>query len=221
MQEQHQYDPRISKSHSPQPHKFFDRNLDNNLEELSEALLDRYGRIERAELEGITPVTDNEYWKDSNSVSTMKWRQYNVFQFYIPGIRKLYDAISDMVHEACDYYEVDFDEQQFMLQGWFNVNHSKSGKLNWHDHSPVGAPFFHGYYSVTAEPSETHYYAFGEHKINNNINNRAILSEMGHSHAMADWDWDGPRISVAYDISPLSSLRDLGPEDEQHWLPLR
>lgn len=221
MQEQHQYDPRISKSHSLQPHKFFDRNLDNNLEELSEALLDRYGRIERAELEGITPVTDNEYWKDSNSVSTMKWRQYNVFQFYIPGIRKLYDAISDMVHEACDYYEVDFDEQQFMLQGWFNVNHSKSGKLNWHDHSPVGAPFFHGYYAVTAEPSETHYYVFGEHKINNNINNRAILSEMGHSHAMADWDWDGPRITVAYDISPLSSLRDLGPEDEQHWLPLR
>ena len=221
MQEHPQYDPRISKSHSSQPHRFFERNVGNNLAELSEALLDRYGRIERAELDGVTPVTDSDYWKESNSVSTMKWRQYNVFQFYIPGIRKLYDAVSEMVHEACEYYEIDFDEQQYMIQGWFNVNYSKKGRLDWHDHSPVGAPFFHGYYAVSAEPSETHYYTFGEHKINNNVNNKAILSEMGHSHAMADWDWDGPRITVAYDISPLSSLQGLGPEDEQHWTPLR
>lgn len=218
---QHQfYDPKISKSQSLQPHKFFERTLDNDLDELKRELLHRYELIEQARVAGVTPVSENEVWKDTNSVSTMKWRQYNVFQFHIPGIRNLYDAISSMVKEACEYYEVDFDAQRYMIQGWFNVNYAKSGKLNWHDHSPVGAPFYHGYYSVSAEPSETHYYAFGEHKINNNVDNKAILSEMGHSHAMGDWDWDGPRITVAYDITPLDQLIPGGIEIEQHWVPL-
>lgn len=215
-----QYDPTISKSHSTQPHRFFEYFLDNDLDELKKELLVRYDLIEQAKVAGVTPVGDAEVWKDTGSISTMKWRQYNVFQFHIDGVRKLYDAISSMVKEACNYYEVDFSEQQYMLQGWFNVNYSKKGRLDWHDHSPVGAPFYHGYYSVSAEPSETHYYAFGEHKINNNVNNKAILSEMGHSHAMADWDWEGPRITIAYDVTPLWALKDAGLEAEQHWLPL-
>lgn len=220
MQQQEFYDPKISKSQSTQPHKFFERTLDNDLDQLKAELLKRYELIESAKVAGVTPVGDQEVWKETNSVSTMKWRQYNVFQFHIPGIRNLYDAVSSMVKEACEYYEIDFDAQRYMIQGWFNVNHAKSGKLNWHDHSPVGAPFYHGYYSVSAEPSETHYFAFGEHKINNNQNNKAILSEMGHSHAMGDWDWGGPRITVAYDITPLEALIPGGVEIEQHWLPL-
>jgi hypothetical protein len=46
-----------------------------------------------------------------------------------------------------------------------------------------------------------------------------IISEMGHPHAQADWDWDGPRITVAYDIVPLQSLINAN-TSEQHWLPL-
>lgn len=205
-------------STSVQPHRFFDRFLDNDLKVLTYELQKRYSLIEEAKLDGITPVSDNEIWKTSNSVSTMKWRQYNVFQFHIPGIRKLYDAVSEMVHEACDYYGIDFAKEQFMLQGWFNINHAKKGKLDWHEHGPNGAPNFHGYYCVRAEPSETHYITTNqEHKINVNKDNRAVLSEMGHPHAMADWDWEGARITVAYDIMPL---RDIIQAEEQHWIPL-
>lgn len=210
-----------SVSTSTQPHRFFEFFLDNDLNILTQELIQRYRLIEEAKLLGVTPVGDQEVWKDTNSVSTMKWRQYNVFQFHIPGIRKLYDAVSAMVHEACEYYEIDFDEQQFMLQGWFNINHAKTGKLDWHEHGPNGAPNFHGYYSVSAEPSETHYITTNqERKVNINKNNRAVLSEMGHPHAMGDWDWDGPRITVAYDIIPLRDLI-VHPQEEQHWIPLR
>jgi hypothetical protein len=214
------YDPSISKSHSAQPHRFFERMLSNDLSSLTEQLLERYALIEKAEVAGVTPVDHTDIWQETNSVSTMKWSQYNVFQFHIPEVINLYHAVSSMVKEACDYYEVDFDSQKFMIQGWFNVNYTKKGKLDWHDHAPVGAPFFHGYYSVSAEPSETHYYAFGEHKINHNVNNKAILSEMGHSHAMADWDWEGPRITIAYDVTPLHELIPGGVDLEQHWIPL-
>ena len=54
---------------------------------------------------------------------------------------------------------------------------------------------------------------------NINKNNRAILSEMGHPHSQADWEWEGKRITVAYDIVPLMSLPAI-PEAEQHWIPL-
>lgn len=202
------------------PHKFFERYLENDLDVLTKDLLDRYQKIENLELAGVTPVKEGEPWELSKSVSTVKWREYNVFQFYTPEIYDLYLNIKDMVKEACEYYELNFKNERFMIQGWFNINHAKKGKLDWHDHGPSGAPNFHGYYCVNAEPSQTHYSIFGKEVINNNKNNRAILSEMGHQHAMADWDWDGPRITMAYDIVPLRDLMKFGEGNEQHWIPL-
>lgn len=209
-----------SVSRSTQPHKFFERFLDDDRNVLTKELSHRYAKIEKAEVLGVTELKENEVWKSSNSVSTMKWREYNVFQFHIPAIHNLYKNISSMVKEACQYYNLDFDSQQFMVQGWFNINYAKKGKLDWHDHGPFGAPNFHGYYCVKAEPSVTHYKVFDKEIENNNIDGRAILSEMGHPHAQADWSWDGPRITVAYDIIPLEDLRKFGMHQEQHWIPL-
>lgn len=220
MQSNQGFTPMRSISQSKQPHKFFERFLDNDLSALAEELQKRYELIEQAKLVGVTPVGAQEAWKDSGSISTMKWRQYNVFQFHIEGIYELYKSVASMVREACEYYEIDFDSQQFMIQGWFNINHKSTGKLGWHEHGGRGAPDFHGYYAVKAEPSETHYVAFDEYKINVNKDNRAVLSEMGHPHAMGPWDWEGARITVAYDVTPLASLKAAGPEHEQHWIPL-
>jgi hypothetical protein len=215
-----QYQGPESVSTSSQPHKFFERYLDNNLPVLTAELQDRYAKIEQAKVAGVTAVTDNEIWKSSNSVSTMKWRQYNVFQFHSTGLYNLYKAVSEMTKEACEYYDLNFEKERYMLQGWFNINHTKNGKLDWHDHGPSGAPNFHGYYCVSAEPSTTHYRVFDKNVENHNKNNRAILSEMGHPHAMAEWDWEGPRITVAYDVIPLRDIQKFGKDQEQHWIPL-
>jgi hypothetical protein len=43
---------------------------------------------------------------------------------------------------------------------------------------------------------------------------------MGHPHAMGDWDWDGDRITIAYDLLPLSEIQKFGLNEEQHWIPL-
>jgi hypothetical protein len=207
-------------SQSKQPHKFFERFLDNDLSQLAEDLQTRYKLIKNAEILGVTEINDKDIWKESGSISTVKWREYNVFQFHTKEIYNLYLSVGEMVREACKYYEIDFDSQKFMLQGWFNINYSGNGKLDWHEHGQSGAPNFHGYYCVAAEPSQTHYVTFDEFKINENKNNRAVLSEMGHPHAMGNWDWDGPRITVAYDIQPLETLMKAGLDHEQHWIPL-
>lgn len=204
---------------SGRKHKFFDRYLDNDLEDLSDFLTKQYSDIELANLKGVSKVSDQDIWKESGSVSTMKWREYNVFQFYHPSIRKLLKGVKETVSEACEYYNIDMEEMQYYVQGWFNINDNKTGKLNWHDHGGPFAPFFHGYYCVKSEPSQTYYNVYGKEVINENKDNRLIISEMGHPHAMADWDWEGPRITIAYDIMPLKSLvaHKAAP---QHWIPL-
>ena len=210
-------------STSSKPQAFFERYLGNDLLELQEDLLLRDEKIKSAQLLGVTEVLpEGEVFLEAGSVSTAKWRQYNVFQFHIPAIHKLFKAVAEMAREACDYYEIDFDAQQYMVQGWFNVNESGSGLLGWHEHGVEGAPNFHGYYCVNAEPSETLYSVFNEIKVNVNKNDRAILSEMGHPHTQLEWDWPGKRISIAYDVVPLADViaNKHKQEFEQHWIPL-
>lgn len=200
-------------------HKFFERYLDNDLPELAEFLQNQYSNMENLKLSGITQVTPRDQWLSSESVSTIKWREYNVFQFYHPSIHKLYKNISETIKEACEYYEVDFDKQHYMIQGWFNINYNNKGKLDWHDHGGPYAPYFHGYYCVKAEPSVTYYRVFDKEVDNHNKDNRMIVSEMGHPHAMGSWDWEGPRVTIAYDIVPLKSLI-ANKAEPQHWIPL-
>lgn len=206
----------VSTSQSKIEHKFFERSLDNNLSTLSSFLTQQYDRIKNGE---ILKNDQNQktLWDSSGSITTSKWNKYNVFQFYHPSIHKLFKAVRSMTVEACEYYNIKFEDQQFWVQGWFNVNYNHIGKLDWHEHGGPGAPWFHGYYCVNAEPSITHYKVFDKEIENHNKNNRAILSETGHPHAMADWDWDGPRITIAYDVIPFKGIMH---EWEQHWIPL-
>lgn len=205
------------------PHKFFEKYLDNDLNKMADYLTRVYTDIENANLRGVSPVGSKrqEYWLDSGSISTVKWSEYNVFQFYNEEVYNVFSAIKDLVVEACDYYGVDFKKEQYFVQGWFNINDRKVGKLNWHDHGGPWAPFYHGYYSIKAEPSSTFYKLENRDDMiveNQNKDNRLILSEMGHPHAMGDWDWDGPRITLAYDIVPLKYLA--ATSEPQHWVPL-
>lgn len=205
-------------------HKFFERHLNNNLDDLSNFLSEKYKLINDAQLRGVNEIgEDDKYWMESGSLSTVKWREYNVFQLYHPAIHNLYNALSDTVKEACDYYGIDFYKEKYYVQGWFNINHSDTGKLDWHDHGGPFAPHFHGYYCVNAEPSITNYKLFNDDNRvveNVNKNNRLIVSEMGHPHAMGDWSWNGPRITIAYDIEPVKYLIENDMTIEQHWVPL-
>lgn len=204
------------------PHKFFEKFLNNDLDKMSTFLHKKYDQIERADVFGVSKLHSEkqEYWLESGSISTVKWREYNVFQFHSGEIYNLYVGVRDLVKEACEYYGIDFAKEKYMIQGWFNINHSKIGKLDWHDHGGPWAPNFHGYYCVKAEPSSTFYKIENKEELifeNKNIDNRLIISEMGHPHAQGNWDWDGPRITVAYDIIPL---RFIEKAEEQHYIPL-
>jgi hypothetical protein len=216
------------------PQKFFYRDLDVDLNEASDILKKEYERIAKGEMRGIAPHDKElDIFTYSNSYSTQKSREYNAFQMYYPFLHDLYSSVVDMTREACEYYDIDYNSEQWVAQAWFNINsNQKGGKLNWHDHldPSIKVPSFHGYYCVNAEPSKTHYQVNGEIKINENKNNRAILSLIGFPHAMGNWEWEGDRITVAYDVFPMriltqeaflnADLKDHEDFWEQHYFPL-
>ena len=202
-------------------HKFFERHLDLDLGNFETYLLDLKQRLSS---ENVPGVTNSDYeLVDRSSFTTQLGEKYNIFQFHNENIRELYRAIRDMVLEACEYYGINAEEQNYMIQGWFNADkNSKPEPLPntyLHDHlNGQGAPDFHGYYCVNAEPSYTKYLISGEKEfLNINVNNRAIISETGHAHGISNWPFEKDRITIAYDISPLKNMQG---SPEQHWVPI-
>jgi hypothetical protein len=205
-------------------HKFFERNLDNDLKVLYDYLIKSQEKLLDGYFDDIPKEILQKYNKE-NGPTTQLGQYYNIFKFDNNEIKKLHNAIKETVQEASIYYGIDFNSQNYMLNGWYNVDYPtqltstvspiKDSK-HYHDHmGGEGAPVFHGYYCVNAEPSITYY------KINNSINfenqnknNRAIISETGHPHGRDDWYGDRLRITIAYDVCPASS--GFGP----HWVPL-
>lgn len=197
--------------------KIFYKDIDNDLTRMSSYLQGLYGQMKM-----IYKVYEDDSFLESNSLSTIKWRDYNVFQFNNIQIYDLLVALKDLAGEVFDYYGIDPKKERYMVQGWFNINHHTSGKLDWHRHvsdEQDTSKMFHGYYGVNIDDSSTFYETENGIIENKNKNNRLILSNSRYPHAMGDWSWEGPRISVAYDLLPISVVleQDL---DHQHWVPL-
>lgn len=202
-------------------HKFFERYLPNDVKSLEAFLVEKEQEIIDGKFLGISSEEAAEAAK-TGCMATALNVKYNIFQLHHPGLYELFKAVRDMTIEACDYYGINFDDQKYYIQGWFNCDEKSQdmGDQDLHDHcGGTGVPFFHGYYCVNAEPSVTHYQINRETMFENiNKNNRAILSETGHPHRKGGWDYDNRRITIAYDMLPL---KDLPNNDQaQHWIPL-
>jgi hypothetical protein len=204
-------------------HKFFDRFLQNDLVSLSKFLQEKMHGFENGTIPNVTKEDFDSL--DNRSPATNLGPKYNIFQFHDESIFNIYRAVSEMTKEACEYYGVNFNDQYYMIQGWFNFDkYEKPDPLPddfLHDHlGGEGAPDFHGYYCVNAEPSNTYYKIGGIDGVrftNVNRNNRAVLSETGHPHGIQSWTQHHFRITIAYDVTPLSKIRTA---QEQHWIPL-
>jgi hypothetical protein len=198
----------------PKPqHVFFDAFLDNDLDELKQYLMNIHQDMLLGKFYGVSIDNVPKYNELGGGTPTQLGDRYNLFTFENESILKLKSKLKETILEACEYYGIDFELSNYYINGWFNVDFGlKYGNApydpdNWdgfHDHMDgKGAPVFHGYYCVNAEPSSTYYLINRETPFENvNKNNRLIVSETGHPHGIGNWEWDGPRITIAYDISP-------------------
>jgi hypothetical protein len=210
------------------PHKFFEVIMENDLAKLLNFLIIKQGQILSGEIPGF-PKDKLEKYDKFNGPTTQLGDYYNIFDkeyFGDDALRDLHRELRGAVKKACEYYGIDYDSQQYIIHGWYNLDY-KSGDTggvsplnheeNFHDHmAGEGAPFFHGYYCVNAEPSSTWYKINGIDLFENvNKNNRAIVSETGHPHGRDDWYDEVPRVTIAYDIKP-----SVGEDIPENWIIL-
>lgn len=211
-------------------HKFFTRDLSLDLPRLLEWTFDLDENIRSGKLNLKASEEILDYYKDKPAgAGTALLSYYNIFEMSNPQIDILKNAINDALMEACDYYGIDYDSEEWYLHGWYNRNAGEGmwdvspldHEDKWHEHmNGVGAPVFHGYYCVNAEPSVTVYKIFKNPeniKVNVNKNNRLVLSEVGHPHGMGNWRSSEERVTLAYDVAPRAYIGD---EDAQTWTRL-
>ena len=214
-------------------HKIFERFLNIDLDSFVKYLEEKNLQILTNTLPEDNELTDmlvKKYSIKSNIAGELN-KKYNIFKFQNDDVSRLYKELMSSVKEACDYYGINFEEMDFRVRGWFN----RDTKTEFNSHDPIlnsrlfhdhlggfGAPDFHGYYCVNAEPSSTYY------KINNkelyenrNVNNKMILSENGHPHSRGDWNEESFRITIAYDVVPFQRLVEQGADKKSVWMKFK
>lgn len=211
-------------------HKFFEVIMENDLDELSNFLSEKQDDILDGKVPGI-PKEELSKYNKINGATTQLGNYYNIFDkeyFGHDALRDLHRELRGAMKIAAEYYDIDYDTEDYMIHGWYNLDFKSDSETgvsplknpdNFHDHmNGEGAPFFHGYYCINAEPSSTYYKIGGkdgELFENINKNNRAIISETGHPHGRDDWNYEKPRITLAYDIAPRGHNTN-----DQTWIKL-
>ena len=212
------------------PQKFFESYLNNDTQELSKYLYKINDEIVKENVLNLSNEVLDKYKDLPGAATKIGINHYNIFMFPNDEIYNLYCELKNLTKKACEYYEIDFNIENYVIHGWFNFDHKSMGdKVNpvknpeqLHDHfGGTGIPHFHGYYCVDAEPSITYYKL---DKNNNDLfenvnrNNRAIISETGYPHARGDWQQNQARVTIAYDIIPFREIRN---SKSMKWIPFK
>lgn len=183
-------------------HKFFQVQVQNNLKDLNLYIEDQYLKMKEKNWD-----KRSEFYDPGNH-----WLTYNVFHFYNQGISNLLESIRTLTIEACDYYNINFKNQNYYIHGWYNYwpwacnTDIDPDNLKYHDHGDHNPNLLHGYYCLSAEPSITHYKIDGKRIDLENKNDRAIVSKNGYPHTPGAWTKNSPRITIAYNIVPFNCL---------------
>jgi hypothetical protein len=187
----------------------FQRKVDLNLPELKSSIetmqifLKDHFKIEK--LDGAYTLKTDLYSK------------YNLLMYPLPGMHKLYDSIKET------FYLCKPEDTEYYIQCWMNV-YQKGDYINWHGHWNSKYKAWHGFYCLQVEPnSSTTYKIKGFPDIDvKSINNLIVIGKSdGDLHKSSEWNQDYPRITLAFDIIPASSLQDIEYHlNPHHWLPI-
>jgi hypothetical protein len=163
--------------------------------------------------------------KDHNGQSTMiynLYEKYNYFMYSVPGIHKLYNGIKETFHQ-CNIHRNGENDREYFAQCWLNFYH-KGEFIDWHGHWPEKYDTWHGFYCVDVEPDSKTTYRFSDQEVDiQSKNNLLVISpSAGDEHRSSEWNFDRPRITIAFDIIPADQLFELGScfSRPNHWVPI-
>jgi hypothetical protein len=161
-----------------------------------------------------------ESGSDYNGQSSMEkqiFAKYNLLMYPLPEFYELYCEIRNFFRENLN--SEDLNEPHY-IQCWLNF-YKKGEFISWHEHWPPEVNGWHGYYCVDVEPSKTTYKLPGYKKNIDveNCNNLLVLSKSnGDKHRTWPWEYDSPRITIAFDIVPSWHIQN--DDSPNHWVPI-
>lgn len=187
------------------------KNVDLNIKDIKESslylrdfLVERYSNL-------INPSTGASSFPGITGL----FRYYNLLMYPLPGFNKLYFTIQKF------FYELHPLEDEYYIQCWLNF-YEKGDSIDWHHHWAPVHKGWHGFLCVSVPgPSGTEYRLPGEEKIHyiESKENLMVLSRSdGDLHRSTECQTREPRITIAFDIIPRSSLKPDGLLN--HWIPI-
>jgi hypothetical protein len=192
------------------------RKLDLNLIKIKNSSNKMYDFIRNV-------FTDNgKGCNGQTSMTEQIFSKYNLFLYPFAEFYELYFNIREMFY---DKLEVENHEESYYIQSWLNF-YWKGDFIDWHGHWPSYAYAWHGYYCVDVEPSKTSYKLENSKKIIDikNENNLLVLSKsLNDNHRTWPWEYEHPRITIAFDIVPASTILNYQGENKMginHWMPI-
>lgn len=195
-------------------HKFFERTLRPNESPVKE-FADEWYQYLKNKHPGMGKALN--YLEDTDGSAMMEFiLSENVLGHYHPIANEILSEVRELTIEACEYYGIDYKKEKYYIHAWLNyakgprIVHDDQIKLDDHGWNPK---HFHGYYAINAEPSITFYELDEEYKEHpsglyplENKNGRVLLSLNGYQHGVGTWPKDEFRITLAYNIMPLSDV---------------
>lgn len=165
---------------------------------------------------------ENPDFKLTQSIPTRIYSKYNLLMYPFPGFHSVYKKIQEIFYICYRNRNNCNDVPPHFIQCWLNVVY-KNDLLDWHSHADPELDAWHGYMYVDVQDSvpTTLYDLPGYQDIvtiygkNSNI---VISPSHGDQHKTVLWTKENPRISIAFDIIPISAL--LHNDTINHWVPI-
>lgn len=136
--------------------------------------------------------------------TTSLFKRYNIFTFPNLQISLLYSKIREVISPC-------LPDEPHMIAGWLNVYHNNE-KLLPHTHWEPKFRSIHGFYCVNTENVESSTtYKVPEYSDVEIISKNGLLvfgKSDNDTHYTSTWTHDTPRITVAFDIVPITTLNE-------------
>lgn len=163
---------------------------------------------------------DNKLLYEDNSVTLKLFNYYNLLEFPHPELHKLYFYLQQVFRTA---KRPEHDENYYVSM-WMNI-HRKGDFIDWHSHVYDDDHGYHGWFSVSAEPSVTSYKLKTGYLIDVvNENNQLVVSRSdGDYHKVSVWNEDYERITLAFNITTkIDKFYCVDKENKlvKNWIPI-
>jgi hypothetical protein len=149
------------------------------------------------------------------NLTSAKNQSYNLFTFPVKELHQLYQEMVKNITPLLD------SNTSYVLKSWMNV-YRKGDKVSWHAHWPPEQKVWHGFYCVNVGKNEsaTNYKIPGIKEIVNipSVDGLLVVGKSDDDrHSSTEWQGDKPRITLAFDIIPMSAAN---PNENTHMYDL-